>query len=72
MYQNSNNQKMYGGANKKQGLPPTVGLGRFASNLIQRKAGYCGCIAEKPQPTSTSTPTPTCPPNEITIPQGTI
>jgi len=52
MYLNTNNQKMYGGANKKQGLPPTVGLGRFTSNLIQRKAGYCRCI-----PTSTFTTT---------------
>ena len=30
-----------GGGNKKQGLPPTVGLGQFSMNIIQRKAGYC-------------------------------
>jgi len=34
-----------GGGIKKQGLPPTVGLGQFSMNIIQRKAGYCSnCI----------------------------
>jgi hypothetical protein len=34
-----------GGGNKKQGLPPTVGLGHFSMNIIQRKAGYCrNCV----------------------------
>ena len=42
---NPNNQKMYGGANKKQGLPPTVGLGQFSSNIIQQKAGFCKCLS---------------------------
>ena len=32
-----------GGGQKKQGLPPTVGLGHFSMNIIQRKAGYCRC-----------------------------
>jgi len=35
-----------GGGTKKQGLPPTVGLGRFSFNLIQRKGGYCKCIED--------------------------
>jgi len=34
-----------GGGNKKQGLPPTMGLGPFSMNLIQRRAGYCKCDA---------------------------
>ena len=51
----NNNQKMSGGANKKQGLPRTVGLGRFCSNAIQLRAGYCRCV---PTPTPTPTPTP--------------
>ena len=42
---NTNNQKMYGGANKKQGLPPSIGFGHFSTNLIQRKAGYCRCLS---------------------------
>ena len=33
-----------GGGNKKQGLPPTMGLGPVAMNLIQRRAGYCKCV----------------------------
>ena len=41
---NTNNQKMYGGANKKQGLPRTVGLGQYSNRIIQLKAGYCRCI----------------------------
>ncbi len=32
-----------GGGNKKQGLPPTMGLGPFSMNIIQRVAGYCQC-----------------------------
>ena len=43
----NNNQKMSGGANRKQGLPPSVGLGQFANNIIQRKAGFCRCIPAK-------------------------
>ena len=34
-----------GGGNKKQGLPPTMGLGPFSMNIIQRRAGYCKCRA---------------------------
>ena len=34
-----------GGGNKKQGLPPTMGLGPVARNIIQRRAGYCKCRA---------------------------
>lgn len=41
------NQKMYGGENKKQGLPPSIGFGRFSTNLIQRKAGYCKCVLSR-------------------------
>ena len=55
MYLNTDNQKMYGGANKKQGLPRTVGLGQFASNIIQRKAGYCKCIQTTTRPTNRPT-----------------
>lgn len=36
-------QNQGGGGSKKQGLPPSVGLGNFSMNLIQRKAGYCKC-----------------------------
>jgi hypothetical protein len=36
-----------GGGNKKQGLPPTVGLGQFSMNIIQRKAGYCSNCGAK-------------------------
>jgi hypothetical protein len=36
-----------GGGNKKQGLPPTVGLGQFSMNIIQRKAGYCSICGAK-------------------------
>jgi len=43
MYLNTDNQKMYGGPNRKQGLPRTVGLGQFSLNIIQKKAGYCKC-----------------------------
>lgn len=39
-----------GGGNKKQGLPPTVGLGQFSMNIIQRKAGYCSnCVTNENQ-----------------------
>ena len=41
---NTNNQKMYGGANKKQGLPRTVGLGQYSNRIIQLRGGYCRCI----------------------------
>ncbi len=40
-----------GGGNKKQGLPPTMGLGPFSMNLIQRRAGYCKCDAVIQPPT---------------------
>ncbi len=43
-----------GGGNKKQGLPPTVGLGQFSMNIIQRKAGYCSkCVTNENQATYT-------------------
>jgi hypothetical protein len=45
MFNTNDNQKMYGGANNKQGLPRTVGLGQFSSNIIQRKAGFCRCLS---------------------------
>jgi hypothetical protein len=32
-----------GGGNKKQGLPPTVGLGHFSMKVIQQRGGYCPC-----------------------------
>lgn len=58
------NQKMYGGGNNKQGLPPSIGFGRFSTNLIQRKAGYCKCVLSRGtnQPEPTHPPEPTPPP----------
>jgi hypothetical protein len=44
-YQDSimnNNAKSYG--LKMGGLTPLVGRGCFASNAIQQRAGYCGCV----------------------------
>jgi hypothetical protein len=32
-----------GGGDKKQGLPPTVGLGHFSMKVIQKRGGYCPC-----------------------------
>jgi hypothetical protein len=40
-----------GGGNKKQGLPPSVGLNSFSMNIIQRKAGYCKCLVSDVCPT---------------------
>ncbi len=37
-----------GGGNKKQGLPPTMGLGPFSMNLIQLRTGYCKCVEIPP------------------------
>ena len=56
------NQKMYGGGNKKQGLPPSIGFGRFSTNLIQRKAGYCKCVLSR----GTNQPEPE-PPLSVTV-----
>ena len=38
-----------GGGDKKQGLPPSMGLGPFSMNIIQRLAGYCKCNIDKPE-----------------------
>lgn len=43
----NNNQKMSGGCNTKQGLPPSIGYGQFSIHLIQKKAGYCACVPAK-------------------------
>lgn len=40
----NNNQKMSGGVNTKQGLPPTIGHGQFSINTIKKNAGYCSCV----------------------------
>lgn len=37
-----------GGGDKKQGLPATIGVNRFALNLIKREAGYCKCRPKIP------------------------
>jgi len=61
-YLNTDNQRMYGGTNFKVGLPRTVGLGQFSSNIIQRKAGYCRCttayFSVNPYGTNPGTSTP--------------
>ena len=61
-YLNTDNQKMYGGCSFKVGLPRTVGLGQFSSNIIQRKAGYCRCttayFSVNPYGTKPGTSTP--------------
>ena len=36
----------YGGGDKKQGLPPTIGVCQFAFNAIKQKAGYCKCLTK--------------------------
>ena len=46
----NNNQKMSGGCNTKQGLPPTIGYGQFSINAIKKTAGYCACVSAKYQP----------------------
>jgi hypothetical protein len=61
MYLNTNNQKMYGGANKKQGLPRTVGLGQYSSKIIQLKAGYCRCLSAFTLGSNTSIPATSTP-----------
>ena len=58
---NTNNQKMYGGANKKQGLPPSIGFGRFATNVMQRKAGYCRCLSKSLYNNNTTIPATSTP-----------
>ena len=62
MYLNTNNQTMRGGCSFKVGLPRTVGLGQFSSNIIQRKAGYCRCttayFSVNPYGTNPGTSTP--------------
>ena len=46
----NNNQKMSGGVNTKQGLPPTIGHGQFSINTIKKNAGYCSCVQALYQP----------------------
>jgi N-acetylneuraminic acid mutarotase len=36
-----------GGGDKKQGLPPSVGLGHFSLKVIQKRGGYC-CLNTPP------------------------
>ena len=43
----NNNQKMSGGCNTKQGLPPTVGYSQFTINAIKKTAGYCACVSAR-------------------------
>ena len=46
----NNNQKMSGGCNTKQGLPPSIGYGQFSINAIKKTAGYCACVKARYQP----------------------
>ena len=34
---------IYGGGDKKQGAPSTIGVTQFAFTAIKRQIGYCKC-----------------------------